>query len=75
MKDLDEFIALVGDQLGLPLSGADADTRLDELTGWDSVQLLGLLPVLEERSGRQLSLPDILQATSLEQLYVAVVTA
>ncbi|MEU5693435.1 acyl carrier protein [Actinosynnema sp. NPDC020468] len=74
MTSLDEFLALVGDQLGLPLTTEDADTPLDDLIGWDSVQLLGLLPVLEERGGRALSLPAILEADSLGRLY-DVVTA
>ncbi|MEU4338074.1 acyl carrier protein [Micromonospora lupini] len=68
---IEEFVDLVGDELGLEVTPADIGRHFDELPGWDSMHLLGLLTTLEGASGRQLSLPHLLEATNLEQLYLA----
>ena len=73
MNSLDDFIALVQDELGLPVTAQDADRSFDQLSGWDSVYLLALLAALERRTGRSISLPDVLEASSLEDLYVVAV--
>jgi len=69
VTDIDEFIELVADQLGLAITPGDAGLDLHELPGWDSVYLLRLLVVIERRAGRQLSLPDLLDAPNLESIY------
>ncbi|WP_086666307.1 acyl carrier protein [Lentzea kentuckyensis] len=69
MKTVEEFIDLVRDQLGLPLTADDADTTLSALPGWDSVHLLRLLTVLEKRTGRDISLPELLEASTLDGIY------
>jgi acyl carrier protein len=74
LNDMDEFIALVRDQLGLPVTVGDAGTELDQLPGWDSLHLLHLLTVLEQRTGREISLPDLLDVSTLEGIYRMAVT-
>jgi acyl carrier protein len=69
VNNLDEFMTLVRDELGLPVTAEDAGCAFDELAGWDSVHLLWLLTLVERRTGRQVSLPDLLEARSLEQVY------
>jgi len=69
----DEFAELVLDQTGIELGERDLHRALDQLDGWDSVQLLGLLVALEKRVGRQLSLPDFLDAGDLGSLYEMVI--
>lgn len=69
MNDLDDLVALVRDELGLPVTRQDADADLDTLPGWDSVLLLQLLTVLEKATGRSLSLPDVLEAPTLARIY------
>lgn len=71
---IDDFVALVSDELGLPVTVADADRSFDELPGWDSVHLLWLLTTLERETGRQISLPDLLAAKSLEQVHALAVS-
>ncbi len=73
MNTIDDFIALVRDELGLPVSVADAGQRLDQLPGWDSVHLLWLLTIMERATGRGLPLPDVLEAASLREIYALVV--
>ena len=75
MRDLDDFIGLVRDELGLPVTTADAAHGLEEIPGWDSVLLLHLLVVLERRTGSTLSLPAVLEARSLEGIYALAVAA
>lgn len=71
--NLDDFVSLLRDELGMRVTVADVDKPLDELPDWDSVHLLWLLTALEQRTGQQLSLPAALETTSLEQLYALAV--
>ncbi|MFL6072398.1 MAG: phosphopantetheine-binding protein [Mycobacteriales bacterium] len=70
---MDDLLTVVRDELGIEVSDADAGRDLDELPGWDSMHLLWLLTLLERDTGRQLSLPDLLHARSLEQIYTVAV--
>ncbi|MFI5916055.1 acyl carrier protein [Dactylosporangium sp. NPDC051541] len=69
MNAIEDFLELVRDELGLPVTAENAGQRLDELPGWDSVHLLWLLTALERSTGRSVSLPDVLQAGSLADIY------
>ena len=69
MNTIDDFVALVREEIGLPLELADLDRHFDELPGWDSVHLLQLLTVLEKKTGRRISLPAVLESSSLENIY------
>ncbi|MCX4751628.1 phosphopantetheine-binding protein [Kitasatospora sp. NBC_01287] len=64
-----EFAALVRDGIGIEVAEGGLDRDFDLLPGWDSVQLLSLLVLLERRVDRPLSLPDLLDARSLESIY------
>ncbi|MDT0435422.1 MULTISPECIES: acyl carrier protein [Streptomyces] len=75
MTSIDEFVSIVRDELGLPVTADDVDLSFDELPGWDSVQMLWLLTILEQRTGKSLSLPDMLEAPSLAGLHKLVVAA
>jgi acyl carrier protein len=72
---VEEFVGLLRDQLGLDVTADDLATGLDRLPGWDSVQLLSLCTTLERETGRGLSLPDVLDASSLGRIYELAVTA
>ena len=69
LTNLADFVALVCDQLGLPVTPVLAEGRLDEIPGWDSVQLLWLVTALENATGRAVSFPDLLEATTLADIY------
>jgi acyl carrier protein len=73
VNNIDDFLVLVRDGLGLPVTADDATRRLDEVPGWDSVHLLWLLTALEREAGLQVSLPALLEAASLEDIYLAAV--
>lgn len=64
-----EFAELVRDTVGLEVEESDLGEDLDVLSGWDSLHLLTLLVLLERRVARPLSLPDLLDARSLESIY------
>lgn len=70
MTTIDDFLSLIRDDLGIPLTAADLDLALDEVAGWDSVQLLSLLGLLERATGRPVSLPAVLEAATLADIYV-----
>jgi acyl carrier protein len=72
MISKEEFIALLRDDLGIPVSQDDLGLDLDVVPGWDSVHLLWLLTLVERRTGRSFSLPDALEASSLSTLYAVV---
>jgi len=69
VNNMDDFIALVRDELGLEVHAGDGERSLDEIPGWDSVHLLWLLSIVERRTGRPVSLPDVLEARSLHSIY------
>ncbi len=73
MNNIEDFLAFVRDGLGLPLTSEDAARGLGEIPGWDSVHLLWLLTALERETGLRVSLPDLLEASNLEEIYLATV--
>jgi acyl carrier protein len=68
----DEFVDLLRDELGLTVTAADLEVGFDELPGWDSLHLLWLLTLVERRTGRVVSLPEVLEAANLRDLYALV---
>lgn len=69
MNDINDLIGLVRDELGLKLTVQDADRDLDEVAGWDSVHVLWLITVLERHTGGRISLPELIEARSLQAIY------
>lgn len=69
---LDVFLRTVGDDLGLDVGGpAGADTALGDLPGWDSLNLLRLVALLEE-SGHRVPVHRLLEAHSLRDIHTLV---
>lgn len=66
---LDGFVALVGDELGLPVTPADARRAFDEIPGWDSMHLMTLVEVLARRTGRDIDVTDVIDAENLAGVY------
>ena len=75
MTGIDDFITLLRDELGIAVGEEDVHRDLDEVDGWDSVHLLVVLSSLERVTGRRLSLPDALEARTLDKLYAVTVGA
>jgi acyl carrier protein len=73
VNTIEDFISLLRDDMGLPVTEQDASLSLDQVAGWDSVYLLSLLTQLEWRTGRSLSLADVLDAQSLRDIYALAV--
>jgi hypothetical protein len=69
VKTIDDFVLLLRDEMGLDITVPDAARGFDELPGWDSVHLLSLLTLMEQTTGRQVALPAVLEAPSLEDVY------
>lgn len=69
MNTLEGFVDLVRDELGLRITPDDIGADLDAVPGWDSLQLLELLAVLERETGKQMPLADMLEAASLRNIY------
>ena len=68
----DRFVALLHDELDLDGTAADLHLPLDALPDWDSVRTLTLFTALEKETSRELSLPELLEARSLQALYETV---
>lgn len=69
MQSISDFIQLIQDELGLAITSDNVGRSFDEIPGWDSAHLLQLLTVLERETGRQVSLPQILEAPNLEHIF------
>ncbi|MFD7863399.1 phosphopantetheine-binding protein [Streptomyces sp. NPDC057682] len=69
---LDAFLLMVGEDLGLDVEGpAGADVALTDVPGWDSLNLLRLLALLEE-SGHSVPVHRLLEARSLRDIHTLV---
>jgi hypothetical protein len=75
MNNIEDFVALVHDELGLRVSAGDAARALHELPDWDSMHLLWLVAVLEQRTGRNFSVVDLLDAPNLQSIFELVASA
>ncbi|MFI6935712.1 acyl carrier protein [Streptomyces sp. NPDC050287] len=69
MRNIDEFLALVHGEIGLSLTPETVRGGFDELPGWDSLHLLTLLTAIERETGHRVSMPGVLEATSLHDIY------
>jgi acyl carrier protein len=69
MRTAEDFANLVRDEVGLEIGQEDLGASFDKLNGWDSVHLLTLAVVLEKEMGRKLPFADIIQASSLAEIY------
>jgi acyl carrier protein len=69
MLTADAFLCLLQDELDLAVTEDDLDLELDVLPEWDSVRTLTLFTALERHTGRELSLPALLEAGTLRSLY------
>ncbi|GFE13624.1 hypothetical protein Sgleb_16710 [Streptomyces glebosus] len=69
MNSMDDFVTLVRDEIGLPITAGHLDVGFDQVPEWDSLHLLRLIAVLERETGSTLSFPDVLQAPNLGSLY------
>jgi acyl carrier protein len=69
VNSIDDFVTLVRDELGLPVTRDNVGTSLDDLPGWDSVHLLSLVALLERETNRMLPMVDLFEAPSLEHVY------
>ncbi|MGW4211286.1 acyl carrier protein [Lentzea sp. NPDC004789] len=69
MKTIDDFVTLLREEIGLAVSADDVEADLDQVPGWDSIHLLALTMVLEQRTGRTIAMPDLLEAATLGHIY------
>jgi acyl carrier protein len=74
LNSLADMAALIRDGLGIPITEAEMSLSLGELPGWDSVHLLWLHTVLEHATGREIAMPDLLEAPDLASIYRLAVT-
>lgn len=75
MNDIDDFVDLLRNGLGLPVTERELRLGWDEVPGWDSAHLLWLLVRMEETTGRRVALPDALEARSLLGIYALYTSA
>ncbi|MGC4806090.1 phosphopantetheine-binding protein [Micromonospora sp. DT233] len=69
MKTIDTFVTLLQDEMGLPVTPENVTADLDEIPGWDSMYLIELLVILERVTGKQVSLPHMIEARSLREIF------
>lgn len=69
MNDVEDFVALLRDELGMAVTREDLDKHLDQVADWDSAHLVELVTLLERETGRGVSVPDVLSASSLAEIH------
>lgn len=73
MNTINDFMALIRDELGLPVTAEDATREFDMISGWDSTYMLWLVAILEQKTGRRITVIDILEAPNLEHVFDLIV--
>jgi acyl carrier protein len=68
VTDTDQFLSVLRDDLGLPVTEGDLNASLDNVAGWDSLQLLSLLILLERRLGWSVPFAEALTASTLDEI-------
>ncbi|MFF3062169.1 acyl carrier protein [Streptomyces sp. NPDC057909] len=66
----DDYVRLLRDLVGFPVSAHELDTPFDLLYGWDSVHLLKLVTAIERESGVRLAVTRVLEAQTLNEIFV-----
>jgi acyl carrier protein len=69
MNDVEDFLTLLRDELGMAVTRDDLDRHLDQVPDWDSAHLVELVTLLERETGHSVPVPDMLSATSLGEIY------
>ena len=62
------FLSLLADTLEMPLADVTPDAELRALEKWDSIAALGVLAMVEERFGVQLSGDDFASVRTVADL-------
>ncbi|MEY9870878.1 acyl carrier protein [Streptacidiphilus sp. MAP12-33] len=65
----DDYVNLLRDLVGFPVSPDELDTPFDMLNGWDSVHLLKLVTAIERESGVRLAVARVLEAQTLNEIF------
>jgi acyl carrier protein len=66
---IEDFIALLDEEIGLQVAADQIEDAFDQLPDWDSVKLLWLATALEKAIGLPVRFADLLEATSLGDVY------
>jgi hypothetical protein len=69
VTDIGDFVGLLRDELGLPITVDDLGQDLHDVPGWDSAHLLWLVVRLEQLTGRSLRVSDLFEAPNLQHIY------
>ncbi|MCK9878528.1 acyl carrier protein [Frankia sp. AgPm24] len=75
MNTVDDLMTIIRDEIGLPVTSADAQLPLTDVVGWDSVHLLALCVILERETAQPISLPEVLEASTLQEIFDVAVGA
>lgn len=67
--NVEEFLALVETELGLPVRPGDVDTDFDDLPRWDSVYLLKLLTAIERVLDHRIPVARLLETRTLGMVH------
>jgi acyl carrier protein len=69
MDNITDFMFLIRDELGIPVTVEDATREFDMVPGWDSTHMIWLVIIIEQKMGRRISVVDILEAPNLEYIF------
>ncbi|MFG2041308.1 acyl carrier protein [Dactylosporangium sp. NPDC048998] len=67
---IEEFVALLHDEIGMPVAAEHLVRDLDSVPGWDSMNMVWLVAAMEARTGVRVALPEVLQAGTLRAVHV-----
>ncbi|MFG2648278.1 acyl carrier protein [Streptomyces sp. NPDC048436] len=70
----DDYLGILRDLVGFPVTPEELGTPFDQLNGWDSVHLLKLVTVIERETQVRLPVTRVLEARSLNEVFGMAVT-
>jgi len=69
VTSIEDFIELIDEELGLVVTAEQVEEAFDQIPEWDSVKLLWLATALEKAIGQPVRFADLLEATSLGDVF------
>ncbi|HEY3717332.1 MAG TPA: phosphopantetheine-binding protein [Jatrophihabitantaceae bacterium] len=75
MNDVEDFVVLLREEVGLPIERSQLTTDLDNVPAWDSLLLLKLVVALERETGRRMPVGRLMAMRSLQDMYELVAAA
>lgn len=69
MQIVEKFMEILAEAMQVEASELGPETNFKEVDGWDSMAAVSLVVLVDQHYARQLTAEDVLQATTVRELF------